>query len=186
MRDGEAIIPEAVVIAIWNARLDGDSVARISSDSWHYLTALGVRDSELSPAHVRRILAEPPPPEIEADLRYIHGVRAFWIAASGTVEDKGIRVEGAVFAFQPPRLTSKAFQKALRAIRGDFHSLAPGGYINLTVLEGIEMEAALRMLEAGKTVAWIIDGDGSVTRYAGEFGRNAERDTDSAHVTPNP
>lgn len=186
MRDGEPIIPEAVIIAVWNAHLDGDSSARISSDSWHYLAALGVRDSELSAAQVRRILAEPPPAAIEADLRYIHGVRAFWIAASGTVEDRDIRVEGAVFAFQPPRLTSKAFQKAVRAIRRDFSGLAPGGYFNPHVLEGIEMEAALRMLEAGRSVAWIIDEDGSITRYAGEFGPDAKRERDSAHGTPNP
>ncbi|NTF23493.1 hypothetical protein G6L37_34550 [Agrobacterium rubi] len=168
MTQADDDIPEEVVAAVWDDHLNGSRVSEIARYS-HQHFPISHEFRELSAKEVRRVLDRDPPETILSDARYIHGVRAFWMAAYGTVDEQDIKVEAMIYAFLPPRLNSRNFQKAVRAICRDFKHLSTDGYINPQVMEGIEMETALSMLHSCRTIGWIINDDGSVTRYAGEF-----------------
>lgn len=162
--------------------MDGSTVGEIARHSWHDLHAAGIPGRECSPAEVRRVLEEEPPEEVMDDLRYVHGVRAFWIAANGELDGDLGTAPGMIYAFQPWRLTSKAFQKGVRAICRDFRDKCPAGDVNPQVIEGIEMDVALRMIKNRNVPAWIVSEDGEVVRYAGEF----QIDEDEAPELPTP
>lgn len=162
-------IPEAIRVVIWNDLLDGASIPEIARYSHKAFLAAGMEYDECTPAQVRKVLSEDPPPRILEDLRYIHGVRAFWIASHGELAEGLGSAEGMVIAFQPWRLTTISFQKGVRAIAKDFRANCVRGNIDPYVIESLEMDAALRMVHGRGHAAWLIDVDGEVSRYAGEF-----------------
>jgi hypothetical protein len=127
-------------------------------------------------------LSEAPPSTVLTDLRYVHGVRAFWIAANGELDGDMGTAAGMILAFQPWRMTTKAFQKGVRAICRDFRDNCPHGDINPQVMEGVEMDVALRMIGNRSVPAWVVSEDGDVVRYAGEF----QIDEDEAPELPTP
>jgi hypothetical protein len=162
-------IPEVVRVAFWNWHMDGSPAAEIARYSFKDFLDAGLPSRECSSAEVRRVLSETPPQAVLDDLRHIHGVRAFWIAAGGELDGEMGAAPGMVFAFQPWKLTTRAFQKGIRAICRDFRENCSAGYIDPQVIEGIEMEAALRMIANRGVPAWVVSEDGEITRYSGEF-----------------
>jgi hypothetical protein len=174
--------PDEVRASFWNHWMDGDSPAEIAAHSWSDFHAAGLVDREASSSEVRKVLSEDPPESVKSDLRYVHGVRAFWIAATGVLDECGTDVRGLVIAFQPYRLAAKAFQKGVRSICREFRSMAPRGVIQPHVIEGVEMDAALRLLHSGRTVGWIIDGEGNTRRYMDDFANAPATDA----PVPNP
>lgn len=179
-------LTEEAIAEIWNRHMDGWSDAEIARYSWDLFRGSRDEGRELSSRDVRGILSLDPPAAILTDLRYIHGVRAFFIAATGRVQETDLALNGLVAAFQPYRLNGKLFEKALRAIRRDFASLCPDGKIVLNVVEGVEMDVMLRLLHAGKTIGWIIDGEGEIKRYDGEFSLDKADITDPIADQMNP
>lgn len=135
---------------------------------------------------MKRILSDAPPQPIINDPRYVHGVRAFWIAAAGQTDHEDISVSGMVVVFQPYHLVGRIFQKAVRAVCRDFRSLSPGGRIEPQVMEGIEMESVLRMLHSGKTIGWVISEEGEISRYSGQFALSEVSTPEDCITSPNP
>lgn len=170
-------LPHVVRVSFWNEYMNGSTVGEIARYSWHDLHTAGLPGRECSPAEVRRVLEDEPPQPVRDDLRYVHGVRAFWISAVGEMEDGHGTAASFVVAFQPWRLTSQAFRKGVRTIVRDFKDNCPAGHIDPNVIEGFEMDVALRFVEKG-VPAWILDEEGAVARYAGEYG--TERSPDAA------
>lgn len=179
-------IPDTVRTAIWNCHLDGWRVSEIARYSYQLFPATDEEMRECSSADVRRILSDAPPEQILRDPRHVHGVRAFWIAASGRIEDEDISVEGMVVVFQPHHLIGRIFQKAVRSVCRDFRSLSPGGRIEPHVMEGVEMEPVLNMLHSGKTIGWIISEEGEVSRYSGQFAPSEDSRPEGDVSLPNP
>lgn len=169
MDDGDLYIPEAVRIAFWNWHMEGYTPAEIARYSEADFAAAGLPARDCHSSEVRRVLSETPPQAVLGDLRYVHGVRAFWIAAVGILDDDRGTAPGMVFVFQPWRLMSKAFQKGVRAVCRDFNANCAAGDINPQVIEGIEMDVAIRMIDDKGVPAWIVSDDGSVDRYSREF-----------------
>lgn len=167
-------LPESIRAGIWNQYMDGSSAAEIARYSDQLFHEAKLEYSECTPAEVKRVLSAEPPSVVANDLRYIHRVRAFWIAASDQTEGEQGAVKGFVVVFQPWKLTVQSFQRGVRAVCRDFRSLCPTGSINPYLLEGFEMDAALRLIQKNGTPAWIIDGDGGTTRYRGDFSQNEE------------
>lgn len=182
MKKPHGEIPEAVRAAIWNDLLDGAPVAEIARYSHQAFLAAGMEYDECTPAQVRNVLSENPPPKILEDLRYVHSVRAFWIASHGELAEGIGSAEGMVIAFQPWRLKTISFQKGVRAIAKDFRANCVRGDIDPYVIESLEMDAALRMVHCRGHAAWLIDVDGEVSRYAGEFAPDKDLDPE----TPSP
>lgn len=176
MGDSELDIPEAVRAAFWNWFMDGYAPAEIARYSYADFAAAGFPARDCRSSEVRRVLSDEPPEAVLSDLRYIHGVRAFWIAASGTLDDDQGTAPGMVYVFQPWKLIAKAFQKGVRAICRDFNVNCASGYIQPQVMEGVEMDVALRMIENEGVPAWIIAENGEIARYSGEFSSQLDAD----------
>lgn len=158
------MVSEASKISIWNEWLEGDSINRIAE------YAVDVESGQdISVRQVNKVLADPPPEVIANDLRYIHGVRSFWIYAEGRMNEVTGKRDAFVVVFCPLRHTSKAFQKAIRAISKDYKTYGASCRLNPYVIEGFEMDAALKFVHEHGYLAWSFDENGEIARYDGRF-----------------
>lgn len=158
------MVSDASKISIWSEWLDGDSINRIAEYAFDVENGLNV-----SVRQVSKVLAEPPPDVIANDLRYIHGVRSFWIYADGRMNETTGKNDAFAVVFCPLRHTSKAFQKAVRAISRDYKTFGESCRLNTHVIEGFEMKAALKFVHEHGYLAWSFDENGQIARYDDRF-----------------
>lgn len=161
-------LPQAVRVGIWDRLMDGDTPTEIARYSHQLFRNARLQYDECSVTQVRQVLSETPPPEIADDLRFRFRVRPFWISADGDLGDVGT-ADSFVIAFQPWRLSTRALHRGVRGICRDFRSRCPTGRIDPQIIEAFEMEHALRRIENHGAAAWIIDEEGTVRHYRGEF-----------------
>jgi len=122
---------------IWDAWLNGDSIQQISFYQ------------ELPLRQVKAILADEPPESILKDGRYQRNCLAFWVAA-----------DPLIMVFSPRKYTSAVLRKALSDIRRRERVL--GTEIIPHILEGVEVDVAIRMVENRGVRAYHFDNDGEV------------------------
>lgn len=158
------MVSEASKIRIWSEWLEGESINKIAEYGFD-------RESgqNFSVRQINTVLAETPPEAITNDLRYIHGVRSFWISAEGRMNDVTGKNDAFAVVFCPLRHTSKAFQKAIRAISDDYKTLGESCRLNPYVIEGVEMDVALKFVHEHGYLGWSFDENGEITHYDGRF-----------------
>lgn len=124
---------------VWHEWLDGDTINRIA------------RYSHLSVGSVKAIIEAGIPETMREDPRHVYGCRALWVAADNIP----------AMVFFPRRINSTLFVKALRAIRRLHRATGEG--MNITMLEGIEMDVAFRMVQIRGSKAYRFDVDGNAS-----------------------
>ncbi|MCE6957909.1 hypothetical protein LAZ40_02400 [Cereibacter sphaeroides] len=144
-------------VRIWNAHIEGDSVARIAQD---HLT---------SRARVKAVLEDAPPPVIAQDPRFLAGQRGIWVSQKheDALKDPDGTPWAFIVLFVPYRSRQAGYRKAVAAIVRDIRGTGHPKFDFGEVAEREDMGVLLRMVHVRGYPAWEIGADGSARRYDG-------------------